>query len=73
MLMGIFFEDISRAADGGLYAELIQNRDFEYVPSDRKGDDPKWNPRHSWSVAGEGISYEIDSVGAIHEITGIMP
>lgn len=67
MLMGIFFEDISHAADGGLYAELIQNRDFEYVPSDRKGDDPKWNPRHSWSVAGEGISYEIDSVGAIHE------
>ena len=28
-LIGIFFEDISYAADGGLYAELIQNRDFE--------------------------------------------
>ena len=27
-LIGIFFEDISYAADGGLYAELIQNRDF---------------------------------------------
>ncbi len=30
-LIGIFFEDISYAADGGLYAELIQNRDFENI------------------------------------------
>ncbi len=29
-LIGIFFEDINYAADGGLYAELVQNRDFEY-------------------------------------------
>ena len=28
-LFGIFFEDINHAADGGLYAELIQNRAFE--------------------------------------------
>ena len=26
MLIGVFFEDLSHAADGGLYAELIQNR-----------------------------------------------
>ena len=26
---GIFFEDINHAADGGIYAELIQNRSFE--------------------------------------------
>ena len=25
-LFGIFFEDINHAADGGLYAELVQNR-----------------------------------------------
>ncbi|MCA1744197.1 MAG: alpha-L-arabinofuranosidase, partial [Bacteroidales bacterium] len=30
--MGAFFEDINYAADGGLYAELIQNRSFEYYP-----------------------------------------
>ncbi|GHT53841.1 alpha-L-arabinofuranosidase [Bacteroidia bacterium] len=30
-LIGVFFEDINYAADGGLYAELIQNRDFEYA------------------------------------------
>jgi len=28
-MYGIFFEDINHASDGGLYAELIQNRDFE--------------------------------------------
>jgi len=27
---GIFFEDINYAADGGLYAELVQNRSFEH-------------------------------------------
>ena len=32
-LFGIFFEDINYAADGGLYAELIQNRSFEYSPT----------------------------------------
>lgn len=28
-LYGAFFEDINRAGDGGLYAELLQNRSFE--------------------------------------------
>jgi hypothetical protein len=28
-LHGLFFEDINYAGDGGLYAELIQNRSFE--------------------------------------------
>lgn len=29
-LLGIFFEDINNCADGGLYAELIQNGSFEF-------------------------------------------
>ena len=29
-MYGIFFEDINYAADGGLYAELIMNRSFEF-------------------------------------------
>ena len=33
-MYGVFFEDINRAADGGLYAELVQNRSFEYDPAD---------------------------------------
>jgi hypothetical protein len=30
-LHGIFFEDINDGADGGLYAELVQNRSFEHA------------------------------------------
>lgn len=31
-MYGIFFEDINFAADGGLYAELVKNRSFEFQP-----------------------------------------
>src|SRR3954468_24992383 len=30
-LWGIFFEDINMGADGGLYAELVKNRSFEFT------------------------------------------
>jgi alpha-L-arabinofuranosidase len=30
-LYGVFFEDINYAADGGLYAEMLQNRSFEFT------------------------------------------
>lgn len=63
-LIGIFFEDINYAADGGLYGELLQNRDFEYVPSDRKND-PSWNATHSWSSKGDG-SFSISTENPIH-------
>ncbi|MFO1491414.1 MAG: alpha-L-arabinofuranosidase C-terminal domain-containing protein [Kiritimatiellia bacterium] len=45
-LVGVFFEDLSYAADGGLYAELVQNRSFDYSPADR----PEWNALTSWSL-----------------------
>ena len=35
-LIGIFFEDINYGADGGLYAEMIENRSFEFL--DARGD-----------------------------------
>lgn len=35
-LYGVFFEDINSAADGGIYAELIRNRSFEF-PSNLDG------------------------------------
>lgn len=40
---GLFFEDINYAADGGLYAELVENRSFEH------GD-----PKHAWVEAARG-------------------
>ena len=33
-MYGLFFEDINFAADGGLYAELVKNRSFDFP--DRK-------------------------------------
>ena len=32
-MYGLFFEDINYGADGGLYAELIKNRSFEFPQS----------------------------------------
>ena len=65
LLMGIFFEDISYSGDGGLYAELIQNRDFEYDPSDREGD-KNWNSTHSWKLEGENATFTISTSDPIH-------
>ncbi|MFZ4182494.1 alpha-L-arabinofuranosidase C-terminal domain-containing protein [Streptomyces sp. R02] len=47
-MYGVFFEDINRAADGGLYAELVQNRSFEYSTADNGS----YTPLTSWSVSG---------------------
>ncbi|GAA2008784.1 alpha-L-arabinofuranosidase [Nakamurella flavida] len=35
-MYGVFFEDINWAADGGLYAELVRNRSFEFLPVDNR-------------------------------------
>ncbi|WP_255510511.1 alpha-L-arabinofuranosidase C-terminal domain-containing protein [Flavobacterium sp. GSA192] len=67
MLTGVFFEDINYAADGGLYAELIQNRDFEYALSDKEGRDKSWNSSKSWSIEGNQNTFTIDSLSPIHE------
>ena len=29
-MWGVFFEDINMGADGGIYAELVKNRSFEF-------------------------------------------
>lgn len=36
-MYGIFFEDINFGADGGLYAELVKNRSFEFTPDHYMG------------------------------------
>ena len=52
-LFGLFFEDINYSADGGLYAELVQNRSFEYNPTERR----EWNPFSYWEYVTPGFSY----------------
>ena len=41
-MYGIFFEDINFGADGGLYAELVENRSFEFP-----------NATMGWEMSGE--------------------
>jgi alpha-L-arabinofuranosidase len=55
-LYGVFYEDINYAGDGGLYAELLQNRSFEYYPVKgwkKRGD--QMHPLYAWeAIQGEG-------------------
>ncbi len=64
-LFGLFFEDINYAADGGLYAELIQNRSFEYAPADRR----EWHPFSFWQYITPGYAYgsvNIETTAPVH-------
>ena len=57
-LHGLFFEDINYAADGGLYAELVENRSFEHA-----------DHRHGWRDVirgGAAGSIELRSESPIH-------
>lgn len=42
-MWGVFFEDINLGADGGIYAELVKNRSFEF-----------FKPLMGWTVQGKG-------------------
>lgn len=64
-LFGIFFEDLNYAADGGLYAELIQNRSFEYSAVDQLS----WTATTAWELVtregGRG-SLSIETAVPLH-------
>lgn len=58
-MYGIFFEDINYAADGGLYAELVKNRSFEFpcdgqLDMDNSLDAPALFQPAAFSFHGEG-------------------
>lgn len=64
-LFGLFFEDINYAADGGLYAELVQNRSFEYNPTEQSN----WHPLSFWEYLTPGFSYgkiSVETVSPVH-------
>ncbi len=54
-LFGIFLEDINFAVDGGLYAELVCNRSFEYGPIAQGAGKFSWgnDAGVSWNVVGK--------------------
>ncbi|GHE43925.1 alpha-L-arabinofuranosidase C-terminal domain-containing protein [Streptomyces capitiformicae] len=60
-MYGVFFEDINRAADGGLYAELVQNRSFEYSTADNR----TYTPLTSWAV--DGSAQVVNDAGRLNE------
>ena len=64
-LIGIFFEDINYGADGGLYAELVQNRDFEYSAKDGARD-KNWNSTYAWSIQGTDAELSVSEDSPIH-------
>ncbi len=47
-MWGIFFEDINLGADGGMYAELIKNRSFEFT-----------KPMMGWTIRRDKNSGEL--------------
>lgn len=47
-MWGVFFEDINMGADGGIYAELIKNRSFEF-----------YKPLMGWTVRGKKTEGDI--------------
>lgn len=49
-LYGIFFEDLNHAADGGLYAEMVRNRAFEFSQIDN----PKYRALTGWTKIERG-------------------
>lgn len=65
-LIGIFFEDINHAGDGGLYAELVQNRSFEH----RASEQPTWNNLSFWNLKVSGRS---KGTVAIEEAAPVHP
>lgn len=64
-LYGIFFEEINRAGDGGIYGEMLENRSFEddaamakYYRRPRKGGSESNNGVYAWTVSGGKIALD---------------
>ncbi|MFI6820322.1 alpha-L-arabinofuranosidase C-terminal domain-containing protein [Micromonospora sp. NPDC050187] len=66
-MYGVFFEDINLAADGGLYAELVRNRSFEFLPVDNRSYTglTGWTP--GAENGGTGTASTVDDDARLHE------
>lgn len=77
-LWGLFYEDINNAADGGIYAELVQNRSFEAftynVYDHRSGENGKSegrnrNPLFAWFGDTDKMTPKFE--GGLNEFFGV--
>lgn len=72
-MYGLFFEDINYSLDGGLHAEMLENRNFEAVFAFGKKDDfcTVYDGGYGWSVYeddGAGSSISFDRSDSVNEI-----
>ncbi len=63
-LYGIFFEDINHAADGGLYAETVRNRSFEFCEVDNK----EYTSLTAWELVGRDGGVVHGGVEAVYPL-----
>ncbi len=54
--VGLFFEDINYAGDGGLYSEAVNNRSFEAYDARDKVDNPTPIPDYGWTTVGSATA-----------------
>lgn len=59
-MIGLFFEDINYAADGGLYAEMLENRSFEFVKAtgDARDYQVAYDGGYAWGTYPVGAGAE---------------
>ncbi len=65
-MIGLFFEDINYGADGGLYAELLENRSFEFCRAGGGARDywTEYDGGYAWSLWPQGAR------GSVRFVTG---
>ncbi|WP_046173455.1 alpha-L-arabinofuranosidase C-terminal domain-containing protein [Domibacillus indicus] len=77
-MYGLFYEDINNAADGGIYAELVQNRSFESFAFDTYSHASgecgcstgrNHEPLHAWFGNVENVT--VHNTGGLNEFFGI--
>ena len=66
-MYGVFFEDINYAADGGLYAELVRNRSFEFLPVDNDSFTGLTGWTKVASVGGSGTADTVNGAARLNE------
>ncbi|WP_117170065.1 alpha-L-arabinofuranosidase C-terminal domain-containing protein [Paraliobacillus sediminis] len=78
IMYGLFYEDINNAADGGIYAELVQNRSFESFAFDTYSHTSgacgcstgrNHQPLHAWF--GDIDQVTVQSSGGLNDYFGV--
>ncbi|KAB8139383.1 alpha-L-arabinofuranosidase [Gracilibacillus oryzae] len=78
IMYGLFYEDINNAADGGIYAELVQNRSFESFEFDTYSHESgvcgcstgrNHVPLHAWF--GDVDQVTVNNTGGLDEFFGV--